>query len=175
MHLLKNIHDINLLSMLVKQAFKHICKACQMGKNHRLRFPATETKITRIFELIYTDLQGPSLILSRDSFTYYISFVDDFNRYTWIYPLKLKSEALDVFKLFKLQVENQFYTTIKALQSDWGGEYRSFTSLLNLCGIIFKHSCPYTHHQNGLVERKHRHIVELYLTLLAQAKLPFKF
>ena len=56
-----------------------------------------------------------------------------------------------------------------------GGEYRAFTQFLNQCGIIFRHSCPYTHHQNGLVERKYRHIVELGLTLLAQAKLPFKF
>ena len=40
---------------------------------------------------------------------------------------------------------------------------------------FFRHSCPYTHHQNGLVERKHRQIVELRLTLLAQAKLLFKF
>ena len=93
--------------------------------------------------------------------------MDDFSRYTWICPLKFKSEALNVFKLFKAQVENQFQTTIKKLQSDWRGEYRSFTQFLNQCGIIFRHSCRYTHHQNGLVERKHRHIVEMGLTLLA--------
>lgn len=45
----------------------------------------------------------------------------------------------------------------------------------NHSGIIFRHSWPYTHHQNGLVERKHRHIVELGSTPLAQAQLPFKF
>ncbi|KAH9750824.1 retrovirus-related pol polyprotein from transposon RE1 [Citrus sinensis] len=118
-------------------------------------------------------LQG--LAEKGDGYQYYISFVDDYNRYTWIYPLKLKSEALEVFKLFKLQVENQFSTTIKMMQSDWGGEYRPFTEFLSQFGIIFRHPCPYTHHQNRLVERKHRHIVELGLTLLAQAQLPFKF
>ena len=80
-----------------------------------------------------------------------------------------------MFKLFKLQVENQFQTTIKILQSDWGGEYMPFTSFLNECGILFRHSYLYTHNQNGLVERKYRQIVELRLTLLAQAKLPFQF
>ena len=100
--------------------------------------------------------------------------MDDFSRYTWIYPLKFKSKVVDVFKLFKRQIENQFQTTIKKLQSDWGGVYRSFTEFLNQCGIIFRHSCPYTHYQNRLVERKHRHIVEMGLTLLAQSKLPFK-
>lgn len=72
-------------------------------------------------------------------------------------------------------MEKQFDTIIKGLQSDWGEEYRSFTSFLNQSGIIFKHSCPYTYHQNGLMERKYRHIIELGVTLLAQAKLSFKF
>ena len=50
-----------------------------------------------------------------------------------------------------------------------------FNDFLNQNRILFRHSYPYTHHQNGLVERKHRHIVGLGLTLLAQANLPFKF
>ena len=91
-----------------------------MGKSHILHFPNTETKTTKPLELIHTDLWGPLPTHSRDGYNYYISLVDDFSRYTWIYPLKLKLEALDVFKLFKLQVENQFDTTIKNLQSDWG-------------------------------------------------------
>ncbi|KAH9753212.1 retrovirus-related pol polyprotein from transposon RE1 [Citrus sinensis] len=175
MHLLKNNASINLSSNSIKQALNQICEACQMGKSHKLHFPITEIKTTKALELIHTDLWGPSPISSRDGYTYYISFVDDFSRYTWIYPLKLKSEAFEVFKLFKLQVENQLSTTIKNLQSDWGGEYRAFTHFLNQCGIIFRHSGPYTHHQNGVVERKHRHTIELGLPLLAQAKLPFKF
>lgn len=64
---------------------------------------------------------------------------------------------------------------IKCLQSDWGGEFRSFNTFLNLEGIRFRHNCPHTHHQNGVVERKHRHIVETGLTLLAQASMPLSF
>lgn len=56
MYLLKNVHDINLSSMSVNQALKHICEACQTGKNHRIHFPAIETKTTKIHELIHTDL-----------------------------------------------------------------------------------------------------------------------
>lgn len=61
------------------------------------------------------------------------------------------------------------------LQFDWGGEYRPYTNFLSQNEIIFRHSYPYTHHQNELVERKHKHIVELRLILLAQAELPFTF
>lgn len=46
---------------------------------------------------------------------------------------------------------------------------------MNQSGILFRHLCPYTNHQNGVTKRKHRYVVELGLTLLAQAHLPFKF
>ena len=121
MHLLKNDASVNLLSNSIKQTLNQICEACQIGKSHRLYFPITEIKTIKALELIHTDLWEPSSIPSRDGYTYYISFVDDFSRYTWIYPLKLKSEALKVFKLFKLQVESQLSTTIKHLQYDWEG------------------------------------------------------
>lgn len=77
--------------------------------------------------------------------------------------------------MYRTQVEKQFNTTIKILQSDWGGEYRSFVPHLQKNEIIFRHLCPHTHHQNGTVERKHRHIVEMGLTLLTQAHLPLSF
>ena len=71
--------------------------------------------------------------------------------------------------------ERMFNRKLICLQSDWGGEYKSLTPFLHQLGIQFRHSCPHAHHQNGRVERKHRHIVELGLTLLAQASMPFCF
>lgn len=56
-----------------------------------------------------------------------------------------------------------------------GGEFKAFQSFLQKEGIQARFSCPYTHHQNGVVERKHRHLVETGLTLLAQAKMPISF
>lgn len=56
-------------------------------------------------------------------------------------------------------VELQFGTKNKSLQTDWGGEFRPFTKFLNELGVIHRLICPHTHHQNGVVERKHRHIV----------------
>uniref|UniRef100_A0A151UG14 Retrovirus-related Pol polyprotein from transposon TNT 1-94 n=1 Tax=Cajanus cajan TaxID=3821 RepID=A0A151UG14_CAJCA len=72
-------------------------------------------------------------------------------------------------------VTNQFQLPIKALQTDWGGEFCPFTTYLNDVGIQHRLICPHTHHQNGVVERKHRHIVELGLTLLVEADLPMQF
>ena len=95
-----------------------------------------------------------------------MSFVDTYLRFTWIYFLKNKSDALSVFKQFKSLVELQFNKKIKAIQTDWGGEFQVFSSFLSELSIHML-NCPHTHHQNGVVERKHRHIVELGLCLLS--------
>ena len=61
------------------------------------------------------------------------------------------------------------------MQTDGGGEFLPFTKYLNDHGIAHRFTCPHTHHQNGYVERKHRHIVETGLTLLSHAQIPLKF
>lgn len=85
---------------------------------------------------------------------YYIIFVDDFARYTWFYPLHLKSEVYNCFVKFKMLVENQFSCKIRQVQSDGGGEYTShhLQSFLSNNGIQHRKSCPHTSQQNGLAE-----------------------
>jgi len=108
---------------------------------------------------------------------FYVIFVDDFSRFTWLYPLINKSEVFSYFVKFKLLVEKQFSTSIKQFQTDNGGEYTStqFKHFLEKHGILHRRTCPHTSQQNGVAERKHRHIVEMGLTLLAQSGLPTKF
>lgn len=76
-----------------------------------------------------------------------------------------------MFVNFKLLVEEQFNLTIKQFQSDNGGEYCStiFKHFLATNGIFHRFSCPHTSQQNSLAERKHCHIMEMGLTLLAQS------
>uniref|UniRef100_A0A803P8J1 Integrase catalytic domain-containing protein n=1 Tax=Cannabis sativa TaxID=3483 RepID=A0A803P8J1_CANSA len=119
--------------------------------------------------------QMPSGYSRGTPYRYYISFVDAYSRYTWIYMLRTRDEALPTFTKFKTQVELQLGHQIKTLQSDWGGEFGSFTNLLEQCGIVHRLACPHTDEQNGVVERKHRHVVETGLTLLAHAFLPLTF
>ncbi|KAH9769651.1 retrovirus-related pol polyprotein from transposon RE1 [Citrus sinensis] len=172
-HVLKCI--LSSLSLPCPTSIPDFCDACQYGKIHQFPFYSTGIKTKAPLELVHTDLWGPAPMLSLQGYRYYISFVDDYSRYCWIFPLTLKSEALATFKHFKTLVEKQFDHPLKSLQSDWGGEYRNFVHFLQEEGIEFRHSCPHTHHQNGVVERKHRHIVETGLTLLAQAKMPLSF
>ena len=74
-----------------------------------------------------------------------------------------------------MQGETQCETKIKCLQSDNGGEFRAFLCFLRTAGIQHKFSCPYTSAHNGRVERKHRHVVETGLALLAHASMRLKY
>jgi histone deacetylase 1/2 len=152
-----------------------LCTHCCIGKSHRLHAPLSNTVYTKPFEVVHCDLWGPAPFVSYYGYSYYITFVDTYTKYTWIYFLKSKSDALKAFTNFLALVQNQFQASIKALQSDWGGEFRPFTSLLHELGIQHRLTCPHTSHQNGTVERKHRQIVEMGLTLLSHASLPLKF
>jgi hypothetical protein len=78
--------------------------------------------------------------------------------------------------LFQAHVERLLDTKIKCIQSDWGGEYQKLYHQFFLkLGIAQRVSCPHTHQQNGSAERKHQHIVETGLALLAHASAPLKF
>ena len=118
-----------------------------------LRLPShTSTSVYSPVELIFTDLWGPSHITSYSGYKYYVSFIDAFSRYTWIYPIKSKVETMYVFQTFKSMVELQLNLKIKTVQFDWGGEYKPFSTLLASFGISDRLTCPYTNHENGVVE-----------------------
>lgn len=124
---------------------------------------------------MHSDIWDPAPLLSKQGFIYYIIFVDDQTRYTWIYPLKAKNEALSTFIQFKNQAEKQFERNIKTLHTDSGTEFKMFQNFVKKNGIVHLFTCPYTYAQNGRAERKHRHITESGLTFLAQASMPLEF
>jgi hypothetical protein len=73
---------------------------------------------------------------------------------------------LRMFYAFQDHVECLLYAKIKFVQSDWGGEYHKLHRYLQRTGISHRVSCPHTSQQNGIAERKHRHIIETSLALL---------
>jgi histone deacetylase 1/2 len=125
-------------------------------------------------ELIYSDVWGPAQT-SVSGHNYYVSFVDAYSRFTWLYLLKRKNDVFDIFLKFQAHVERLLGHKILRVQSDWGGEYIKLNAFFDKLGIMHRVSCPHTHQQNGTAERKHRHIVETGLTLLAHASVPFPY
>ena len=61
----------------------------------------------RILQIIHTDICGQSPVKNVDDYDSFITFTDDYSHYGYIYPIKERTEALDKFKIFKAEVENQ--------------------------------------------------------------------
>ena len=108
---------------------------------------------------------------------WFISFIDDQYRLCWIYLMKEKSETFFIFKQFHLMIQTQFNSKIKIVRTDNGAEYFS-----NILGSYFKDndiihhsSCVNTPQQNGIAERKNRHLFEVARTLMFQSNVPKHF
>jgi transposase InsO family protein len=101
--------------------------------------------------------------LTRGGKKYFMTLIDDSTRYCYVYLLKTKDEALDFFKIYKAEVENQLERKIKRVRSDRGGEY--FTNEFNLfCaehGIIHERTPPNSPQSNGLTERNNHTLTDL--------------
>ena len=169
----KALHSCNIPFNATKSSI--LCHPCCIAKSHKLPYSSSHTQYTAPLQLIHSDVWGPAPLFSINGFSYYVTFVDQFSRYTWLYLLKSKGDVFIAFKHFKTLAENQLNCSIKAFQSDWGGEFQGLTSFLQDHGIQHKVFCPYTPQKNNMAERKHRHIVEMGLALLAQSSLPASF
>ena len=141
-------------------------------------YPKTaDYRASKPFELIHSDVCGPMSVSSLGGSRYYVSFIDDYSRYTFIYFMKNKSEVLEKFKEFHTYALNVGGKPINTLRSDNGGEYTSkeFETFLKNNGITHQLSVPYNPAQNGVAERMNRTIVESTRSMLSHAQMPNEF
>jgi hypothetical protein len=99
------------------------CISCQLGKQPALPYNNSESIASASFDLIHSDVWGPSPVPSMSGSHYFVIFVDDFSRYTWVFLMKSRSELLDIYRNFAKMVETQFSKRIKAFRSDNALEY----------------------------------------------------
>ncbi|GJY36936.1 gag-pol polyprotein [Tanacetum coccineum] len=126
-------------------------------KQHRLKFKASNSRSVSVLELVHSDVwQAP--VQSLGGAKYFVSFIDDYSRRCWVYPIKKKSDVFEVFKVYKARVKLDFGTKIKCLRTDSGGEYTGdeFDLFCKQEGIKRQFTTSYTQHpitpsQNGLI------------------------
>ena len=152
-----------------------LCEGCILGKQHRESFPSGKSiRAKAPLEIVHSDLCGPMQAPSLAGSQYFLTFIDDFTRKTWVYFLKNKSEVFEKFRNFKALVENQSGLHIKVLRTDRGGEYIS-KEFLRFCrenGIHKQFTARYTPQQNGVAERKNRTIMDMARSMLKAKHLP---
>ena len=160
-----------------------ICVDCIKGKMTNKRKTGAN-RCSNVLELIHTDICGPFPTASWNGHTYFITFIDDYSRYGYLYLIHEKAQALEVFKIFKAEVENQLGKKIKAVKSDRGGEYYGrydgsgeqrpgpFSKYLSECGITPQYTMPRTPSQNGVAKRRNRTLKDMVRSMISHSSIP---
>lgn len=139
-----------------------VCRGCALGKYSKAAYPRSKSRAKSVLGFIHSDICVPMSTKSLSGAEYFVTFIDDHSRKTWIYFLKTKDEVFCQFKEFKALVENLTEKKIKVLRSDNGGEYvdKDFTNFCAKEGIKREWTTPYNPEQNGVAERKNMTIME---------------
>ncbi|CAL5380597.1 unnamed protein product [Camellia sinensis] len=153
------------------------CVSCQLAKQPALSFNKSDSVSLAPFDLIHSDIWGPSPTPTMGGARYFVVFIDDFSRFTWLFLMKNRSELKQLYYNFATMVKTQFSKTIKLFRSDNAMEYKDFDflSFLQSHGTQPHRSCPGTSQQNGRAERKHRHILDTTRALLLSSSCPEHF
>jgi hypothetical protein len=96
-----------------------VCDSCQRAKSHQLPCSISHNISKAPLDLIHSDIWGPTPT-SVGRYSYYVSFIDDYSRCTWLYLLKKKSDIYQIFHNFQNLVERKFNKKIFSMQTDWG-------------------------------------------------------
>ncbi|XP_019227222.1 PREDICTED: uncharacterized protein LOC109208553 [Nicotiana attenuata] len=185
------ISDVNLwhvrLGHLPFSSMKHLsfislpsnsncfCDICPKARQTRTSFPLSQIKTKKPFELIHVDVWGLYKVATYNGFKYFLTIVDDYSRGAWTFLMSTKCNAFGLLKNFFTMVERQFGLKVQKLRTDNAfklGKGSLEASFLSSQGIMHQTSCVATPQQNGVVERKHRHHLEIARALLFQSKNP---
>ena len=99
---------------------------------------------TKLLELIHSDLGDLRQTMTRGGKKFYVSFIDDYSRFTRVYLLRNKDEAFDMFLSYEDEVENPLDRKIKRIRYDRGGEYIPLNDYCEKEGIIVVATPPYS-------------------------------
>lgn len=150
-----------------------VCDICHESKQKKPSFPISTSSTVNVLDLIHVDIWGPTVTAMNGS-KYFLTIIDDFSRFTWAITMKNKTEVADIIPNFCAMVKTQFGRSVKVIRSDNEPEF-NLLSFYTKNGILHQKSCVETPQQNGLVERKHQHILNVARGLKMQSGLPTTF
>ena len=102
------------------------CKSYQFAKHHHLSsHPRVNKRVGAPFQLVHSNVWGPCPVVSPTGFCYFVTFVDDYSRTTWLYLMKNHLELFSYFRPFSAEIKTRFHTFVQNLRSDNVKEYQS--------------------------------------------------
>ncbi|KAJ9555731.1 hypothetical protein OSB04_010345 [Centaurea solstitialis] len=141
------------------------CMVCPLAKQKRLPFVSLNNMSKEAFDLIHCDVWGPFHTHSYQGYRFFLTIVDDYSRFTWVYMLKHKSKVTMLIPQFYAMIQTQFGKGIRSVRSDNAKEF-DFSQFFANKGVIPQKSC---------VERKHQHILNVARALFFQSKIPLAY
>ncbi|KAE8673308.1 hypothetical protein F3Y22_tig00111794pilonHSYRG00058 [Hibiscus syriacus] len=166
---MKVLVEQKLLPGLTKVSLS-LCENCITSKQHQLKFNTSNSRAKSVLELVHSDVwQTP--VTSLGGANYFVSFIDDYSRRCWVYPIKKKSDVFSTFKNFKARVELDSGNKIKCFRTDNGGEYTNeeFDDFCRKECIKRQFTVANTPQQNGVAERINRTLLERTRAMLRDA------
>ena len=158
-----------------------ICVDCVKGKLTKTKKKGA-TRSQNLLEIVHTDISVPySSTLCGNK--YFITFIDDFSQYGYVFFIKEKSNGLEMFKVFRIEVEKQLGKVIKIVRYDRGGEYYGkhgdagqqkgpFARNLQDNGIVAQYTMPGSAEQNGVAERRNHTLMAMKRSMMSRSNFP---
>ena len=146
---------------------------CSMTKITRKSYKSVE-RDSKLLELIHSDICEFEGILTREGNRYFITFIDDFSKYSYVYLMKNKSDTFEKLSIFIKEVENNFGKNIKRFMTDREKEYDTLVlnNYIQSLGIVHEITPPYSPSSNEVAERKNRTFINLTNAMLVSCGVP---
>ncbi|CAI7791378.1 unnamed protein product, partial [Closterium sp. NIES-54] len=156
------------------------CVPCVEGRQcaapHSSEFPLTEAPL----QTLHMDVWGPARVRGQGHERYFLLVVDDYSRYTTVFPLRSKGEVTEVLivwiRVARLQLRDRFGSDFPVLRlhSDRGGEFSSdlLRALCRAEGIRQTFTLPASPQQNGIAERRIGMVMDVARTSMIHVAAP---
>ena len=120
---------------------------------------------------------GPFNTTTHNGNKFFVTIVDDCTRMLWLFLIKLKSDVCVVLQNFFVLVQTQFQSKVQIIRTDNGSEFVNVecNKLFVSRGIVHQRTCMHTPQQNGIAERKQKHLLEIARVIKFQSHIPIKF
>lgn len=164
--IISNASNLGLIPILnVNDSNK--CEYCSQAKITKTSHNSI-IKESDPLDLIHSDICELDGTLTRNSKCYFITSIDDYSDYTYVYLMKNKNEALDIFKMYVTEIKNQLSKKIKRVCSDKGTKFDSglFNYFYSKHEIVHETTASYSPEMNGKAERKNRTLTELVVAIM---------
>jgi hypothetical protein len=152
------------------------CDSCAYAKSTRkpIRKDTEKPRAKAMGDEIHSDLWGPAPVRTPQHKEYYVSFTDDYSRFSHVYLLRGKDQTFENYKAYEALLNTQYNVKVKTLHTDRGGEFLSdeFTEHLNAAGTTRNLTVHDTPEHNGIAERLNRTLLEKVRAMLHASGLP---